>query len=588
MNCSRRWLLIFLGFITISLAAQKHDYHWITGYDGGEISHDQPWFGLSVLKFSDFGKVDTINLQDPSIDMKFFNTTISDENGNLMFYTNGVGLNNYLHQLMLNGDGMGGIPGTTGEEGGSSIPQGGIGVPWPGMPNQYFLLQEKSEYFPDDEEHPRKTTALLYSRINMNVNNEEGEVIEKRIVFLQDTVERGKSKLVRHANGRDWWHIKNKLDENVFYRTLISPSGPELRGQQTVGVTVMQGTGQAVFSPDGSKYAVLSTVSDLIGGVIAIYDFDRCSGLLSNQVYIPVDNDSASGGLAISPNNRYLYQSSSWYVYQYDLFAEDIESSRAIIATYDLNIDWFPTLFYAAQLAPDGRIYIICPNSVPVMHRIEYPDEPGEACIVKQHSVRLPTLNAFSIPNNPNYRLGPIDGSPCDTLGIDNLPKANFRADQDTLSTYEFYFQDLSYYEPEEWFWTFGDGFTSESVSPTHIYGGDGVYEVCLTVSNTNGSHTACDTLFLGIVDATEQIEPIAELQVFPNPFQTEFSLVMNDYYPKNAQLIIYDALGRKTHQQRIYQGWNTIDGAIWRLGIYFYELWDGGMKLGNGKVIKQ
>ena len=62
----------------------------------------------------------------------------------------------------------------------------------------------------------------------------------------------------------------------------------------------------------------------------------------------------------------------------------------------------------------------------------------------------------------------------------------------------------------------------------------------------------------------------------------------MNDYYPKNAQLIIYDALGRKTHQQRIYQGWNTIDGVIWKSGIYFYELWDGGMKLGNGKVIKQ
>ena len=585
MGCCKLFLAVFLGFLSINLIAQKHDYHWITGY-GSNVGN--PDFGLSILQFEDFGKVDTFSKKDSSFDMDFFNVSMSDSNGSLQFYCNGVGLNNHLHQLMENGDGMSGFPGSTGEDGGYAMTQGGISVPWPGTSDQFFLLQEKGEYFPFQEDHRFKTTALLYSRIDMSANGGEGNIVEKRMVFLQDTVERGKSKLVRHANGRDWWHIKNKLDENVFYRTLITPQGPEVIGEQTVGLPVMQGAGQAVFSPDGSKYVIFNSISADVGLYLDIYDFDRCTGLLSNHQKLHFSHDGGPGGVAISPNSRYLYHSSHWYIYQFDLLATNIAASKDTVAIYDLNVDWFPTTFFAAQLASDGRIYVISPNGVPVMHQIEYPDEPGEACIVKQHSVRLPTLNSFSIPNNPNYRLGPIDGSPCDTLGIDNLPKANFRADQDTLSTYEFYFQDLSYYEPEEWFWTFGDGFTSESVSPTHIYGGDGVYEVCLTVSNTNGSHTACDTIFLGIVDATEQIEPIVELQVFPNPFQTEFSLVMNDYYPKNAQLIIYDALGRNTHQQRIYQGWNTVDGVVWRSGIYFYELWDGGMKLGNGKVIKQ
>ncbi|MEL6973007.1 MAG: PKD domain-containing protein [Bacteroidota bacterium] len=578
-------LFLLLNLLPLSLLAQNYDYNWITGYGSNTGNPD---FGLSILRFQDFGKVDTFSKKDSSFDMDFFNVSISNIDGELQFYSNGVGVNNYLHQLMENGDGMSGFPGSTGEDGGYAMVQGGVVVPWPGLSNEYILLQNKGGFFPDHDDHRWKVTELLYSRIDMNASLGEGEILNKRLSLLQDTVNWGKSTLVRHANGRDWWYLENKLNDNVFYRMLISPTGPQVIGEQTIGIPIYQGTGQAVFSPDGTKYAILNTVSDDVGGVLNIYHFDRCSGLLSSQVHIPVDNDSGSGGIAFSPDSHYLYLSANWYIYQFDLGASDIAQSKDTVAIYDLNVDWLPTTFFAPQLAPDGRIYVICPNSVPVMHRIEYPDEPGEACLVKQHSVRLPTLNSFSIPNNPNYRLGPIDGSPCDTLGINNIPRANFRADQDSSDYLEFYFQDLSYYEPEEWFWTFGDGFTSESVSPTHIYEGDGVYEVCLTVSNSNGSHTACDTLFLGVVDATEQGELDVELQVFPNPFQRDFSLVMNDYFPKNAQLMVFDGLGRKIYQQRIHQGWNTVDGNSWLPGVYFYELWDEGQLRSQGKVVKQ
>ncbi|WP_020538955.1 PKD domain-containing protein [Lewinella cohaerens] len=585
---SIRLLTSILLFLGSALSAQKHDYHWITGYGGGEISIDQPWFGLSVLRFSDFGKLDTTNLQEPTMHMGFFNTSISDEAGRLKYYSNGVGLNNHLHQLMQNGDGMSGNPGSTGEGGGYAMMQGGVSAPWPGIPSQYILLQNKGRYFANDDDHNWKVTELLYSRIEMNANSGEGEVLEKLIPFLNDTVLWGKTTLVKHANGRDWWYLENKLDNNAFYRIQITPDGPQVDGQQSIGVPIYQGTGQAVFSPDGSKYIILNTVSNDSGGVLNIYDFDRCSGLLSNPLYIAVDNDNGTGGVAISPNNRYLYQSSDWYIYQFDLWAEDIESTRDTVAVYDLNVDWFPTTFFAAQLAPDGKIYVICPNGVPVMHRIKYPDKGGDACMVEQHSVRLPTLNAFSIPNNPNYRLGPIDGSPCDTLGIDNMPLANFRADQDSTNYLDFYFQDLSAYEPDTWQWTFGDGQMSQDTSPVHTYLEDGVYEVCLTVSNENGSHTACDTLFLGVVNTTAQLDLDVALQVFPNPFRDQFSVVMNDYYPKNAQLIVFDGLGRPIHQQRIQHGWNTVLGDAWPVGIYYYELWDKEIKLRQGKIIKQ
>ncbi len=73
------------------------------------------------------------------------------------------------------------------------------------------------------------------------------------------------------------------------------------------------------------------------------------------------------------------------------------------------------------QLAPDNKIYI---NSLPSSfryHIIHNPDEPGQSANFEQNALFLPTFNRRTIPNNPNYRLGPLDGSPCDTLGIDNV-----------------------------------------------------------------------------------------------------------------------------------------------------------------------
>jgi hypothetical protein len=63
------------------------------------------------------------------------------------------------------------------------------------------------------------------------------------------------------------------------------------------------------------------------------------------------------------------------------------------------------------------------------MHVINSPDNAGLSANFCQHCLQLPALNAFTIPNFPNYRLGPLSGSVCDTLtGIisDVAGKVNF------------------------------------------------------------------------------------------------------------------------------------------------------------------
>ena len=50
------------------------------------------------------------------------------------------------------------------------------------------------------------------------------------------------------------------------------------------------------------------------------------------------------------------------------------------------------------------------------LHVINQPDSAGMACDLVQHGIPLPAFNYNSLPNHPNYFLGALAGSPCDSL----------------------------------------------------------------------------------------------------------------------------------------------------------------------------
>jgi hypothetical protein len=50
---------------------------------------------------------------------------------------------------------------------------------------------------------------------------------------------------------------------------------------------------------------------------------------------------------------------------------------------------------------------------------INYPDSVGNACDFQPFSFNLGGKRTYlGLPNNPNYSLSPLAGSPCDTLGV--------------------------------------------------------------------------------------------------------------------------------------------------------------------------
>lgn len=413
----KKLLLVSLLIISTGIIkAQKHDNIWLFGYESNSVSLA---FGGSVLDFSEDSLEIYFDFREMNLDMT--NASICDEGGNLLFYTNGIYIANVQGDTLENGEGLN--PGEFAEDFsfyGYRRPQTAIILPKPESTNLYYLFHTSTDY-PNDTlsvHSPR----FYFTLIDMELGGGLGAVVEKNEIIIDEPLYPGALTATRHANGRDWWLLVNPYETNSFYRILLTPEGIINYGLQNLGDYVHHGLGQATFSPDGSKYVLYTLETITLGNYLYIYDFDRCTGELSNPIVENIIDGAYSAGVAISPNSRYLYVPSYEQIYQYDLVASDIIGSKETIGIYDgfetASSSWLflPTRYFSAQLGPDDKIYINCPGSLEYIHVINQPDNAGEACEILQHHLELPSINNSSLPNFPNYRLGPIEGSPCDTL----------------------------------------------------------------------------------------------------------------------------------------------------------------------------
>ncbi len=345
------------------------------------------------------------------IDFYRCNTNISDNVGERLISSNGSFLGNAMGDTLMNGTGLSPSFYTELYPEGLHINQAVLVLPQPGGASTYLLFHSTID------DGPNSAASFLYATtINMEGDGGLGEVVIKNEVVIEDALNPGKITAVRHANGRDWWVFCRRTNSNIFQHLLVTPEGVTVDGTQAIGIFRPADAGQVCFSPDGTKFAYYWGVQDL-----EVFDFDRCTGLFSNPVFIPIDDTNGGGGVAFSPNSRFLYVPSVADVYQFDTEAADIEASMVIVATWDgfySPSEPFATAFSIAQLAPDGKIYIGTGNSTFHLHVIHNPDQPGLACNLEQHGVELDRWYSNSLPNHPNYHLGPIDGSVCDSLGI--------------------------------------------------------------------------------------------------------------------------------------------------------------------------
>ncbi|MCX6897052.1 MAG: hypothetical protein NTZ16_16510, partial [Verrucomicrobia bacterium] len=285
-------LILFFGIPLVH--GQGVSNKWIMGY-----SCCQPDFGGVDIDFN-LG-IPNIILHDRYMGFTETVGSISDVNGNLLFYSNGIYVANALDDTMQNGTGIN--PGAyvnSRPTYGLAIPQGNLVIPIPGDSTKYYLFHQTD----DDYHFTNVSLYLYYSIIDMSLDGGLGAVVQKNTVLLNDSLIPGRITACKHANGRDWWLVVHQYNTGMVFKYLITPqgiSGPTMQDFYTPRDIWF---GQALFSNQGTKFAYYEPYGDL-----DIFDFNRCTGDFINFVHIDIDDSAGIGGAAFSASGRYLYLS---------------------------------------------------------------------------------------------------------------------------------------------------------------------------------------------------------------------------------------------------------------------------------------
>lgn len=570
-------LFVLLTLCNVILAQDMQDNIWLFGRFPNRPAD---YFGGSSLDFS----------SNPPI-TKYFNlnmsfeecSTISDDLGSLILYTNNCALFDKNHKYILNSANLN--PGSFDldycQNSKSGYPSRNSVLILPGFNFDVFHLIHTGRL-------ENATPGLIYeTKINQN-SDSTFQIIYKSKLVDSILVTQG-MQAIRHGNGRDWWILLHQSSSNNIIKYLFTPDGIFGPLKQAIGNTWTHQywTAQAAFSPDGKWYALVSEYNG-----INLFKFDRCTGLLTDYNALnppPDDNRFYPRGVCFSPNSKLLYIAANFGLYQYNLESNDIPNSHFLIDSTDLyKLPFtFQSTFYQLMLGPDNKIYGITSSETNFLHVIHNPDLPGKACNLKQHDILLPSTYFQSMPNFPHFRIFDWDDSPCDTLGINKSAVARWRYAQDSSNYLRFDFTDLSYTDILEWTWNFGDPASGNNSStlnnPEHIFTKNGMYPVCLIVKNKHGSDTLCKNIQIGPVGTENngiQIDIKSSFLLAPNPCKEFLEIQISNYNPQNLTAHIYNQMGLKLQSVKLYQGVNKLEMDDFLPGIYFISI------LENGKLI--
>jgi len=580
-----KYIAVYFFLLAFSqVKAQLYDNMWI-------VDNADTLFHIDFREDPPF-----ISLKHKYIDLIRAHSVFCDEFGDLLYYTNSFQINNRLDSLLENGDSLN--SGYYANINQNPIQNGSFFLPAPGDSTRCYFIYMYPEKYTGVLPLPIKVQYALIDRI---ANNGLGKVLEKNVPIMTGglDVNFNHAGAVRHANGRDWWILVPNRMEPKYYRILLTPQGFSAPEEQEIGfkqptTDPNQYFGYNLFTPDGDRYVDFEIRET---GTLQFYDFDRCTGLLSNPVLIDVPpfnplEEIHYAGIAFSPSGKrfYLcYGNMGSKIAQYDMEADDIQNSAQIIFTCPPGSNNYICGFGQPLLAPNGKIYINALVDTVAWHVIHQPNKIGATCHFESGGLKFPAKHASTEPSYyPNYRLGPLDGSACDTLGLDNHPLAGFNWEvADTLNPLLVEFTDNSFYEPTNWSWDFGGTGTSTEVNPLHDFSADGAYQVCLTVSNQYDSDTVCK---LVTVSGTTAVKEVVENKLFtlhPNPTSGITHVNYQLEKGQTGELSVWDAFGK----QVVLFPLDT-DSGVFQLynlpsGIYFVRLSVNGQVLQTEKLVK-
>lgn len=318
-------------------------------------------------------------------------SSVADDNGNLLFYTDGITVWNSSHRVMKNGSGL---------LGNTSSTQSSIVVRKPGKDSIYYI-------FNGDLHTSQVNIGIHFSILDMKRDSGLGEVIVKNSV-LYDKKATEKIAVVKASELCGFWIITHDNSSSKFNTFFLDEGGlnlvpitSDIGFDYSTSASSTASIGYLVASPDGNKLAAAM----FINNGIELYDFDKKTGKITSAAIIDKSSYQSYYGCCFSPNSKYLYSGDVYNnnIFQHDVSLNDVtkikQSKKLVASNLAGNVG-------ALQLGPDGKIYVVY-SQRDFLGAIERPNEEAGMVSFRDKSIVIFGEGNLGLPsfiNSQNFQ----------------------------------------------------------------------------------------------------------------------------------------------------------------------------------------
>lgn len=480
-------LLIIIPFIC--LHAQKERNQWYFGhlvgmqYDGsGYSSLDNNTIPRNIA----FGMIEG---PDNII-------CANDEDGNLMFYSDGRVFKNKLHQNMLNSP--------TGEYAVRGS-QAAVARD-PGNPNRYYVFITIYDGLKQ---------KLSYTIVDMSLDGGLGGLVPNKKHVLMHNKAGYHMVTARHANGRDIWLIT--IRQGSYYSYLITANGiSSTPATSQEGISFFDGNltdfGMMEVSPNNKLIAAgFPALRKLF-----LLEFDDLTGKL-DLIYEEEETDQSLAApftsVEFSPNSNVLYTTYlTEGIQQYDLSDLNNIPPRIDITTTSST---YPYL----KRGPDGQVFSIQSNKT-FIGAIQNPNVIGNGCNYDPNVLALNGNDQLNSPYGTNLLDLPTFLLPKYPKGISYINICEGETTELNCS--------VSIGRPT-YLWDLGDGNTATGENVLHTYAAPGTYTVYVEVTDLYGGYLLYSETRDITIYATPSIQDLDNIYLCFEEDTTVFFINYND-----------------------------------------------------------
>lgn len=545
-------LFIFLLLFAFKIvSAQNPNNHWQIGTADINFSTDPP----TVATIPNNGQ--------------YGNASISDANGNLLFYTDGIKVWNKNHQEMSMGSSVGNSIGAESSYSGIQL-QPTVIVPHPGNSKQFFVFSTRNEiligasYYPgysykffivdfSDVLHP--FGKILIPNVDNALKDESGNHFSEDFSFrpltcVKNSTNDGYFLIIQRPSSTNlelftysitaagFNPIPLKSSTNTTINYLYNPVGPFLSYTRAI----------SKFSPNNLKFAELVIRNTSFSGPnissssssLFILDFNNVTGTFSNFTTVHETNTTAGA----CSDFEFSSDSQKIYFAHNKIYVKDLTNIAAPIRDLSetTNSSSIPNNFGNIQRDKSGNILISSQsptlNRNSYLHKIENQNSFSTSTVKVNHI----SLNGYTIPFGVFYlpQLVPQLTVPCPVnLNISTTLTSGTSIRQAS---------------------------TSLVASNAINSGANAIYRAGTSVVLTNGFNAKSGSVFRAYIagcsnNATNKTKNIAKestveldvkkqsVKLYPNPNKGIFTINLGFENKKEMTVNIYDSVGKSVYK---------------------------------------